>query len=218
LADACVVSALAAASAALADAGLAPGFPLHLQHDPVPLARYYLRPLTSGAFYVAGPDATPDSALAGAELKLLFLERERLDFFEHGFDDVGLRSANGWNDQQLRGNAESITAFFKSSQLVTILSARATSEDLRDVATLVVRTGSQYPNGSCPAGAGRWSLSWAPVWRRVEPEEFVYMCLDEGEAYSSVEQWERSSEQEVCHCSAVWETPDARGVVSCDGP
>lgn len=210
LADECVRRAVEAAGAALASAGLALEFPLHLGHEPAQLGPYFVRPgegVEQGHF-VGGPDATPGMQMPGAELKVLRGAPERAGFAFHEFDATGVLSKMRIRELHLRGSSRAITMVYGLAPVVRIVSGSvAAGVSLRDVASLMVNVGAHaYPTRQCPGGAGRWALSWAPIWRQTPVEELRHLCVDEGAAYAAGETWTRSSGAEHCTCKSAQAT------------
>jgi hypothetical protein len=223
LADACVKLALAAANTALASAGLSVTLPASLEHEPPALPTYVLRPWEAQqGHWVGGPDATPGAPLDGAEIKLVESAPASVVYDEAAFNDAGLQGTRFMAIGTVRGTPTSANLFVWAGDRVHLISGSYENGDLLGVATLSVRVGAglprTYPNASCPAGLGRWALSYSPIWRAVEPESFTYACLDGGEAHvpSLVPTWTRDSPPEDCRCNAVFDTPGVRSTIECE--
>jgi len=104
----------------------------------------------------------------------------------------------------------------RATDWVRIISGSFDEGGFRDVADLKVRVGiAEYPNASCPAQLGRWSLSWAPKWTASPPASLTYSCVDGGVNYAALESWTRNAGAESCKCDPVFSMPGVRATVSC---
>jgi hypothetical protein len=224
LADACVKAAVAQANEALTSAGLPIRLPASLEHEPPALPTYVLRPWEEQAgYWVGGPDATPGAPLDGAEIKLTeSAPGAKVSYHEGTFNDGGLRTILLMPIGKLRGNPSSANLFIYGADRVHLMTGSYENGNLIGVATLSVRVGMMpprtYPNATCPAQLGRWTLSYAPVWRAVQPESFTYACLDDGEAHipSLSPTWTRDAPPEQCRCTAVFDAPGVRSTIACN--
>jgi hypothetical protein len=218
-----VKAALAAAHIPLEAAELPVRLPASLEHGPPVLPTYVLRPWGGQqGYWVGGPDATPGAPLDGAEIKLVESAPARVAYDEAAFNDAGLQGMRLNPIGTVRGTPTSANLFVYGGGLVYLTAGSYENGDLLGVATLAVRVGTppsrSYPNAICPAELGRWALSYAPIWRAVEPESFTYRCLDGGEAHVPSESptWTRDAPPEDCRCKAVFATPGVRSTIECE--
>jgi hypothetical protein len=179
MADACVKAAVSAANAALASAGLSVRLGANLQHEPPVLPAYALRPLDGvQGYWVAGPDATPGAPLHGGDLELIESAPDKVSYREVTFTAAGFQSSIFVSNGKVRGTPSAASLFLYSDDRVFLIAGTYERGDLVDVATLAVRVGvppatRTYPNAICTAPLGRWTLSYAPLWRAVEPENLA---------------------------------------------
>ncbi len=198
--DACVKDVLAE----LDSLGLT--MPIHREQFPPNMDGYYVRAAGTATIAAANDGATVGVSLYGMEARLETVGRERFDAAVIEFWGGQAISTSIGHDGLIRGRGNDFTHYGATGGMIVMYSATRGPTgnwlDGRYLSILLPMSG--MPHSACPAGAGLYRFSSAPLISKVLPDALDFMCLDEGRGYVPSERWTRES-GDLCDCTSTYQ-------------
>jgi hypothetical protein len=203
--DACVKDVLTE----LESLGMA--MPIRRERFPPEQDGYYVRAVGTGSILAANDGAPVGATTVGMEARVFVVGVDRFDSAAVDFWNGQALSYGLGRNHWVRGRDADFTHYGAGAGFVLFFSARRGSvgDWLDGYYLSIILPTTGLPHAECPAGAGAYRFSDAPLTTRVEASELEFMCVDQDSGYVPTERWTRSG-GEACECTNAYR-------VSCTG-